>query len=348
MVRPRPAAGLQIALLGELELHRDGELVPLPPSKKSRALLGYLCATGRPALRERLCALLWDGPDDPRAALRWSLTKLRPLLDDSHVHRLHADREHVSFEAADAGIDLREMRAALGPHPAEAPLPALRAAVDHFRGSFLEGLELPGCHLFHAWWAGQREELHRLHLGLRAALVARLGDDPAGALSHARALLALDPLAESSHVTVMGLLGAMGRTHEALEQYERCRQILDAEMGAHPSADLERLRMKLARGGASSATNTAPAGGKTAPAETTTAFSPPPPSPSPWSPPPSSRSPSPAPSPAALPLVGRRPERAALEAALGATAAGGGAELVVVVGDPGVGKTRLLDELRRL
>ena len=31
--------------------------------------------------RERLCALLWEGPDDPRAQLRWSLSKLRPLLD---------------------------------------------------------------------------------------------------------------------------------------------------------------------------------------------------------------------------------------------------------------------------
>jgi DNA-binding SARP family transcriptional activator len=315
--RARLAAGLEIALLGELEVRRDGAPLPLPASKKSRALLGYLCATGRPALRERLCALLWDGPDDPRAALRWSLTKLRPLLDDTVAQRLRADREHVGFEAGDATVDLHQVRAALGPRPAEAPLEALQTAAARFRGNFLEGLELPGCHLYHAWWVGEREELHRLHLGVRAALIERLRDDPAEALRHARALLALDPLAESSHVTVVRLLAEMGRAREALEQYERCRQILDAELGTKPSADLERLRMKLSSGA--------------------------PPAPSP-----ARVAPTPAPAAPALPLVGRATERAALAAALEATAAGHGGELLLLVGDPGVGKTRLLEELRRL
>jgi DNA-binding SARP family transcriptional activator len=314
--RARAAAGLEIALLGELEVRRDGAALALPASKKSRALLGYLCATGRPALRERLCTLLWDGPDDPRAALRWSLTKLRPLLDDARAQRLRADREHVGFEAGDAIVDLHEVRAALGPRPAEAPLEVLRAAAARFRGNFLEGLELPGCHLFHAWWVGEREELHRLHLGVRTALIERLRDDPAEALRHARALLSLDPLAESSHVTVVRLLAEMGRAREALEQYERCRQILDAELGAKPSPDLERLRMKL-----SGAPAPAPAA---VPVPASAVASP------------------------TLPLVGRLAERAVLQAALDATASGRGGELLLLAGDPGVGKTRLLEELRRL
>ena len=61
---------LEIRLLGELEVLRDGTAVPLPASRKSRALLAYLAATSRTHLRERLCELLWEGPDDPRAALR--------------------------------------------------------------------------------------------------------------------------------------------------------------------------------------------------------------------------------------------------------------------------------------
>jgi hypothetical protein len=39
---------LEIRLLGELEVERDGQAVPLPASKKSRALLAYLAATARP------------------------------------------------------------------------------------------------------------------------------------------------------------------------------------------------------------------------------------------------------------------------------------------------------------
>jgi DNA-binding SARP family transcriptional activator len=71
---------LAIRMMGELAVERDGEPLALPPSKKTRALLAYLVATRRPQRRERLCALLWDVPDDPRGALRWSLSKLRTLV----------------------------------------------------------------------------------------------------------------------------------------------------------------------------------------------------------------------------------------------------------------------------
>ena len=73
---------IEIRVLGGLEVIRDGEPVPLPPSRKTRALLAYLVLTGRPHRREQLCEMFWDVPDDPRGALRWSLSKIRPLVDE--------------------------------------------------------------------------------------------------------------------------------------------------------------------------------------------------------------------------------------------------------------------------
>ena len=70
------------ALLGNMAVLRGGESLALPRSKKTRALLAYLAVTGRAHRRERLCELLWDVPDDPRGALRWSLSKLRALVDE--------------------------------------------------------------------------------------------------------------------------------------------------------------------------------------------------------------------------------------------------------------------------
>jgi len=103
------ARELEIRVLGELAVVRGSRPFALPASKKTRALLGYLAIGGRPVLRERLCELLWDGPDDPRAALRWSLHKLRPLVDDDEVTRLEAYREHVTFRRARL-LDLLEKR----------------------------------------------------------------------------------------------------------------------------------------------------------------------------------------------------------------------------------------------
>src|SRR5215471_7491032 len=131
---------LKIRLLGELAVVRGGEARGLPASKKARALLGYLVATGRPHLRERLCELLWDGPDDPRASLRWALAKLRPVVSEHGYERLVTDRDHVEFAAAAVDVDVAEIRA-LG-DVAASTTEALQSAAARFAGPFLEGLDL--------------------------------------------------------------------------------------------------------------------------------------------------------------------------------------------------------------
>jgi len=79
---------LEIKVLGDLQVLRDGTAMALPPSRKTRALLAYLALTRCPHRREQLCDMFWDVPDDPRGSLRWSLSKIRPLVDDFALHRL--------------------------------------------------------------------------------------------------------------------------------------------------------------------------------------------------------------------------------------------------------------------
>src|SRR5262245_9679602 len=92
------APGLEIRLFGGLQILRRGEIVTLPQSRKTRALLAYLILRAAPQRRDTLCELFWDTPDDPRASLRWSLSKLRVLVNDEDTERLTADRERVAFE----------------------------------------------------------------------------------------------------------------------------------------------------------------------------------------------------------------------------------------------------------
>ena len=197
---------IEIHLFGELAVVRDGHAIVLPASKKTRALLAYLAATARPQLREKLCSLLWDGPDDPRAALRWSLTKLRPVVDEPEVRRLVADREHVQFEPVDTCVDLAMLRAAIpGGVPsgaARASTEVLRAVAPLVRGGLLEGLELPECSQFVAWCRAERDLARRLGAAVLATLVDRLADaDDDGqfeAVEYARTWLALDPSDEAA------------------------------------------------------------------------------------------------------------------------------------------------------
>src|SRR6267154_996468 len=86
--------------------------------------------------------LLWEVPDDPRASLRWSLAKIRPLVDDNTTTRLVADRDEISFEPNGAEVDLVVLRAELAGGPSVASIESLSRAALLFRGDCLEGLDL--------------------------------------------------------------------------------------------------------------------------------------------------------------------------------------------------------------
>lgn len=110
------ACGAQIWALLELqfldcfEVRRDGRPLTLPPFKKTRALLAFLCLQPRAFSREQLCELLWEIPDDPRGSLRWSLSKIRRLIDDEEKSHIVADRNSVQIEADDLVVGVVELR----------------------------------------------------------------------------------------------------------------------------------------------------------------------------------------------------------------------------------------------
>src|SRR5262250_2021681 len=91
-------SGLELAVLGEFRVFRGGEAVSLPPSRKTRALLAYLAVVQRPQRRERLCEIFWEIPDDPRGALRWSLSRIRQIVDTESESCVRADRNLVGLD----------------------------------------------------------------------------------------------------------------------------------------------------------------------------------------------------------------------------------------------------------
>src|SRR5216683_1130172 len=148
---------LRVSVLGNLAVLHHHTRMPLPPSKKTRALLAYLAVTARPHSRDRLCTMFWNVPDDPRAALRWSLTRLRPLVDEPDHRRIIADREKVRFDAGDGTVDILSLRNACQHGVAALSIDALREATEALENEFLEGLDLPDCHEFQGWRTAQRE-----------------------------------------------------------------------------------------------------------------------------------------------------------------------------------------------
>src|SRR5262245_11296120 len=127
---------LILRLLGEIEVVRGGERLTLPPSRRTRGLLGYLAVTVGRHRRDRLCSMLWEVPDDPRGALRWSLTKLRALVDEPGRKRILADRETVGFDSKGVEIDVLNLRQRCA-NLDSMTTDQLASAASIFRGEFL-------------------------------------------------------------------------------------------------------------------------------------------------------------------------------------------------------------------
>ncbi len=318
---------LTIRLLGEMAISRGGEVQPLPPSKKTRALLAYLALTGRPHRRDRLCSLFWDLPHDPRGALRWSLSRLRPLVDDPELPRIQADREVVGFADRDTEIDVVAVRRALAGGVDGLAIGDLEALAARFQGELLEGQDLPDLHDFQAWCVAEREDARRLQAQVLTALVERLGDQPEAALGHARRLVQIDPYALDARIAQLRLLVAAGRKREAEQQVETGLRLLREAGGDTAALSAEWRRLQLVR--------QAPL--VPAPVQ--------PPAPQPTPAAEGLTRPVEPPTPTAAPhpsLIGRMPERKALLAALARSVAGK-AQVVLVTGEPGLGKSTLIE-----
>lgn len=248
---------LTLNLLGELEVIRDGQSLALPPSRKTRALLAYLALHSRPLSREHLCDLLWELPDDPRGSLRWSLSKLRRLVDDPGRSRLRADRLSVGLDTADIDIDVVGLHALQGPNLTAASTEALERAVSRYRGPFLEGLELDRFPDFHGWCLAEREAAMRAQTTLLTALVERLADTPERALPYAHAWVRLVPFDEAARARLVRLLLALQRPREAEQQLQLGVRLI-REAGLPLSGALLRAwhEPRLASANATAKTNT--------------------------------------------------------------------------------------------
>ena len=220
---------MQLRLLGPMAVVADGKALPLPASRKTRALLGYLAAEGKPVRRDRLCHLFWEIPDDPKGALRWSLSKLRGVVGDAIV----ADRESVALDLSKLASDFAQLRAAVA-DLSSTPSETLERLCAGASGSFMEDLDLPNCDDFNAWRIAVAEDV-RVWLDRSCAELVARELPPDQLLPHVRAWCERSPHdAEPAEALCRTLLAA-GREEEAEAQRSLLIRRL-AEAGVHAPA----------------------------------------------------------------------------------------------------------------
>src|SRR5262249_27621312 len=125
-----------ICLLGSFELRANDRNIHPALDRKTRAILAYLVATGRPHSRQSLYSLFCQEALDPAGTLRWHLSRLRRQLNPAIIT---ATRETIQFNPEAAWVDCNIFQAVLDRHPISADLEGLTRVLDFYGGEFLTG-----------------------------------------------------------------------------------------------------------------------------------------------------------------------------------------------------------------
>ncbi len=193
---------LVLRLLGNIALECNGAPRELPKSRKTRALLAHLALQACPIRREALCDLLWESADDPRAALRWSLSKLRPLLDTPCGQALRADAHAVALDLALVSVDALEAKALLDQPRIDVTDRHLDLMEQVLDSGYRRDLDIPVSYRYQLWIGGEREVMRRVHRRVLDEQSARAVNADA-ALATARKRAALDPLDNESNAQLL-------------------------------------------------------------------------------------------------------------------------------------------------
>jgi predicted ATPase/DNA-binding SARP family transcriptional activator len=317
---------VQFRVLGALEVHRDGEEVPLTSVRQRTVLAALLTEANAVVPLDTLAEALWGSqpPSDPRNAIQTYVARLRATLGDGlrlltrpPGYALEVEPDELDALRFDALLRTAQEVRAAEPERARA---LLDEALALWRGpayaGFADGV---------ARAEALRLTARRLTaLEERAAVRLALGE-AADVVGELEALVASHPLRERFVELLVRALAQLDRTADALRVHREHRQRLVDETGLEPSAALLALEGQVLRGEVGSAP---PGSGPPA---------------APTRPPGSTAGPTPRPR-HALPsapslLLGRDRELAEVRSALARH------RLVTLTGVGGVGKTRLALEV---
>jgi DNA-binding SARP family transcriptional activator len=302
---------LHIQLLGGVELRLDGvALLPLE-SARAESLLAYLLMRrDAPQSRQHLAFLLWPDSNESQARtnLRHVLHTLRHALPEPDHFLAKSSRTLQWRNEAHFWLDVAAFDEALARGERVAPDDGVNALRDAV--ALYSGDLVPGC--YDEWLAPEREHLRQRYLDALGRLTALLEarHELAAALDYAERLQREDPLDEETYRLLMRLHDARGNRARALQVYHLCAATLERELGVEPSSrtrEAYEALLPAERDTGSSTRAETPFGG--------------------------------------MPLVGRAAEWTHLVRLWRATEQGR-AQLVLVSGEPGIGKTRLIEELR--
>ncbi len=337
---------LCVKLFGEFHLaDGEGTSIGINATERLQALLAYLLLhRDAPLPRQQIAIHIWpESPEtEAKANLRRRLYDLRQLLPNIDQF-LQVESKTLQWNSHDTcWLDVAEFDKAIAraeQAKQSGDLSAVTAALET-AAELYQGDLFPGC--YDDWIIPLREQFRRQAIQVYDALILQLAEqgDRQTAIGYAHRLLTLDPLSETAYGHLMRLFAQGGDRASALRVYHQCMTVLREELGVNPSPITCKIYEQIltledqpsAIDGVQTQSTTPSAGSVpeldlSALERLSSSLS--------SSPPP----------PADLPLIGRETEWTVIQDWQQACQNAIGTKLLLLLGEPGIGKTRLLAEL---
>ncbi len=256
-------AVLKIYCFGGLKLLRDDRPISAPLLKKTQAFLAYLAVERNKSFsREKLCGIFWpeSGETQAKYNLRYTLWVLHTGLgfpEGPEYEFITTYQDQCQFNPkANYWLDTEEFEKKLllarNLEIDEAQrMGYLTEAVHLYQGDFLDGFFVKGSWEFENWQRIQRERFFQKFTeavkNLADLLIIRKEYQKAVELY--RQALFINPLQESFHQELIRLYLLLGDRTKAKAQYERCREVLKKEMRVSPTPETQQLHHSILKEG---------------------------------------------------------------------------------------------------
>lgn len=242
---------VRFGLLGPVSAGYGGASVDLPSVRQRMVLAALLLRPNQTINAQDLASLIWDGTSPEQAAmtLRSYVMRLRRSLGPELGARIRTRSPgyvvEIRHESELDTLHFAELRrcsqAAAALSDWEGAADWLRAALALWRGTPLE--DVPESALGLAELPGLLEGKIQAHEGLAEAEL-QLGRHGA-VLERIRGLQSDHPYREHLSCLLMRAQAAAGRRAEALEEFQRLRRTLVAELGVEPGAESRNLQAAI-------------------------------------------------------------------------------------------------------
>ncbi|GIM89946.1 SARP family transcriptional regulator [Paractinoplanes toevensis] len=213
-------------LLGPVELWAGERQLPIGEPRQRAVLAALACEAGRVVTAETLIDRVWGetAPARARHALQSHLTRVRGALRRGGGDPLIRRSGGYLLDLPADRVDLLRFRALA--EGADGNVDRLREAVGLWRGEPLAGLAGEWAASMRAVWDSER---------LLAVVAWAEVEDPAALIGPLGAIVQEQPLVEPVAVALMRALHAIGRTADALGQYDALRRRLAEDLGTDPA-----------------------------------------------------------------------------------------------------------------